>query len=395
MHVLQVKDFIDHINDTLRLSLAEADFAVEGEISDYRVSQNKWISFDLKDEESQAILKCFATVWQVKTPLEDGMKVQVKGVPKIYERYGQFKMNVSAVELVGEGALRRAYELIKKKLEVEGLFDPSRKRSLPRFPNKIGLITSRDAAAYGDFLQILNNRWGGVEVNHTHVQVQGRDAVSSILGAFNYFNGLDKKDRPDVLVLTRGGGGLEDLHAFNDEEVARAVFSSSIPVVCAVGHERDESLADFVADVRASTPSNAAERIVPNRSEIMYEIEMMSGRMEDQMLSQINAHEIELDSRVRTLLHFFERKSGEVRQVVSSLLVRSDAWVSRLRERIESRTRLIKSLDPKRVLERGYSLVTSKGKVVKKASQLDAGDKIKVQFAQGSADADVTKKYAS
>jgi len=395
MHVLQVKDFLELINETLRLSLTQADFMVEGEISDYRVSQNKWISFDLKDEENQAILKCFATVWQIKTPLEDGMKVQVKGVPKIYERYGQFKMNVSAVELVGEGALRRAYELLKKKLEAEGLFDPSRKRSLPRFPNRIGLITSRDAAAYGDFLHILNNRWGGVRVNHAHVQVQGRDAVPSILGAFKYFNGLAKKDQPDALVLTRGGGGLEDLHAFNDEDVARAVYASSIPVVCAVGHERDESLADFVADVRASTPSNAAERIVPNRSEAVYEIEMMSGRMEDQMLSQINAHEIELDSSVRTLLHFFERKSGEVRQVVSNLLVRSDAWVSRLRERIESRTRLIKSLDPKRVLERGYSLVTSSGKVVKDVKQLDAGDKIKVQFAKGSADADVTKKYAS
>lgn len=395
MHILQVHEFLDFVNDTLRENFGSGDFMVEGEISDYRVSQGKWISFDLKDEEADAVLKCFATTWQLKTPLESGMRVQVLGYPKIYERFGTFKMNVSGVQLVGEGALARAYELLKKKLEDEGLFDPARKRVLPRFPNRIGLITSRDAAAFGDFVRILNNRWGGIKVDHAHVHVQGREAVVDILGAFAYFNGLSKSDRPDVLVLTRGGGGLEDLHAFNDEEVARAVFKSKIPVVCAVGHERDESLCDFVADVRASTPSNAAERIVPNRTEVQYEIEMMSSRMSEFMLGKIGSQQTMVDNSIRTLMHFFDRQSGELNNLVSNLLVRSQSWVARIKEQIESRTRLIKNLDPKRILERGYGIVTSGGKVVKTAGQLDVGTSINVQLSKGSVDADVKKKYAN
>ncbi len=373
MNVLQVNEFLTLVNETLRLNIPSDQFVVEGEVSDYRVSQQKWISFDLKDEEADAVLKCFATVWQLKTPLEDGMRVRVAGYPKIYERFGTFKMNVTSAAPVGEGALRRAYELLKKKLHEEGLFDPERKRSLPRFPNKIGLITSRDAAAFGDFVRILNNRWSGVAVEHAHVHVQGREAVGEILGAFSHFDALPAKDRPDVIVLTRGGGGLEDLHAFNDEEVARAVFRSKVPVVCAVGHERDESLCDYVADVRASTPSNAAERIVPDRREVGYEIEMMQTRLVDHVQS-------ELDVRSN---------------MIENLMLRTESWLGRLREGLEYQVRILKSLDPQRVLARGYSIVSKAGKIVKDASKLDAGDKINVQLSKGSVDSEIIKKYAT
>ncbi|MFH1142567.1 MAG: exodeoxyribonuclease VII large subunit [Candidatus Uhrbacteria bacterium] len=369
MNTLQVHEFLILVNETLRLNIPSDQFVVEGEVSDYRVSQQKWISFDLKDEEADAVLKCFATVWQLKTPLEDGMRVQVAGYPKIYERFGTFKMNVTSAEPVGEGALRRAYELLKKKLLEEGLFDPARKRLLPRFVNKIGLITSRDAAAYGDFLQILNNRWGGVVIEHAHVHVQGREAVGEILGAFGYFDTLPVAERPDVIVLTRGGGGLEDLHAFNDEEVARALFRSKVPVVCAVGHERDESLCDFVADVRASTPSNAAERIVPDRREILYEIEMMQTRFQDRLQDELSLRS----------------------DLIENLMQRTESWLGRLREGLEYQVRILKSLDPQRVLARGYSIVTKAGKIVKDATKLDAGDKINVQLNKGSVDAEVSR----
>ncbi|OGL94370.1 exodeoxyribonuclease VII large subunit, partial [Candidatus Uhrbacteria bacterium RIFCSPLOWO2_12_FULL_47_9] len=241
--VLHVADYLALLNEVLHDRVPSNEILIEGEVSDYRVAQQKWVSFDLKDEKAEAVLKCFATVWQIGTPIEDGMRVHVKGFPKMYERFGTLKLNVQSIEPIGEGALKRAYDLLKKKLEVEGLFDVSRKRTLPRFPKKIGLITSRDAAAYGDFLRIVNNRWGGIEIDHAHVHVQGREAVPEILGAFRHFNALPLEERPDAIVLTRGGGGLEDLHAFNDEQVARAVYQSIIPVVVAVGHERDESLA--------------------------------------------------------------------------------------------------------------------------------------------------------
>ena len=366
---LQVNEFLTLVNETLRM-IPSQDFLVEGEVSDFRVAQGKWVSFDLKDEEEQAVLKCFMTVWQLKVELEDGMRVQVKGYPKVYERFGSFKMNIQDVELVGEGALRRAYELLKKKLETEGLFDLARKRSLPRFPERIGLVTSRDAAAYGDFVRILNNRWGGLKVDHMHVHVQGREAVREILGAFEHFNASTNK--PDVIVLTRGGGGLEDLHAFNDEQVARAVFQSKIPVVCAVGHERDESLCDFVADVRASTPSNAAERIVPSREEVLYEIETMSHRMMDQLHDRVGEYDAMIE-RVFQLTHWFEA----------------------LQEKVISYEKILRQVDPRRVLSRGYAIVRSGVDVLKDAMSLETGTQVGVQLAAGSFDAEVLKTYAS
>ena len=202
---------------------------IEGEIADYRVSQGKWINFVLKDEKADAAIACFATTFALHTPLADGMKVHVTGYPKVFERFGKLSLNVESVDLVGEGALAKAYAMLKEKLAAEGLFDVGRKRVIPRFPERIGLITSREAAAYGDFLRILGDRWGSVTVQHAAVHVQGQHAVTEILAAFAQFNAMPANERPDVLVLTRGGGSLEDLHAFNDEAVARAVFGCAIP----------------------------------------------------------------------------------------------------------------------------------------------------------------------
>ena len=389
--ILSVSDYLSLVNDVMQESIASQDLAVEGEVSDFRIAQQKWISFDLKDEKEQAVLKCFMTVWQLKIPLEDGMRVVVKGAPKIYERFGTFKMNVQSVELVGEGALRRAYELLKKKLTTEGLFDPSHKRPLPRFPERIGLVTSRDAAAFGDFVRILNNRWGGIAVDHYHVHVQGRLAVSEILRAFTYFNGLAEDQRPDVLVITRGGGGLEDLHAFNDEQVARAVFQSVIPVVCAVGHERDESLSDFVADVRSSTPSNAAERLVPNRSEFSRELDFVTQRLQERYKDGMREYALLVERSVNLMGVFLDREVQRIDLLKERLTDRAQQWLPAIHDRLESLARFLSQLDPKRVLARGYSIVTQKGKVLKDAKQLVRGEEVRVQLSQGVFDAEVLR----
>ena len=387
---ISVAQYLVLLNETLR-AFASPDIAIEGEVSDYRVSQQKWISFDLKDEKEEAVLKCFATVWQVRMPLENGMRVVVRGASRIYERYGQLKFSVQEVTPVGEGALRRAYELLKKQLEAEGLFDRARKRLLPRFPETIGLITSKEAAAYGDFLRILHNRWIGVRVLHTPVHVQGKEAVEDILRAFAYFNALDIKERPDVLVLTRGGGGLEDLHAFNDERVARAVFQSRIPVVCAVGHERDESLCDFVADVRASTPSNAAERVVPDREDVRREIEMMvreqTYRLEEtlQQGHRLADHVAQMAELILT------REHQRFVSAQERLHKTEERWMRALGDRLAQSLRLLQQVDPKRVLARGYSLVTHKGRVVTQAAQIAPGFEVGIQLAHGSFDAEVLR----
>ncbi len=263
--VYSVSEFNEFINGVL----AVHPVVVEGEISRFEIRQQRLIFFTLVDKKST--VDCFAMIWDIDAPLElctEGAMVRVYGVPGLYVKSGRFRINVKRLELAGEGALRRAYELLKARLAKEGLFDIARKRILPRYPRRIGLITSRDAAAYSDFLKILRERWGGLEILFINVAVQGVGAVPQIVRAIEAM----QRENIDVMVITRGGGSLEDLAAFNSEKVARAVFSSRIPVVVGVGHERDESLADFVADVRASTPSNAAELIVPHRREVRSEV---------------------------------------------------------------------------------------------------------------------------
>lgn len=380
---VSVSEYLELVNETLRM-IPSQDFIVEGEVSDFRIAQQKWVSFDLKDEENKSVLKCFMTVWQLKVPLEDGMRVHVQGQPKVYERFGSFKMNVQSVVPVGEGALRRAYELLKKKLDDEGLFDLSRKRELTRFPNKVGLITSSDAAAYGDFIRILNNRWGGVSVIHTHVHVQGKESVNDIVQAFQYFNLLSDSERPDVIVLTRGGGGLEDLHAFNDECVARAVFQSKIPVVCGVGHERDESLCDFVADVRASTPSNAAELIVPNRQDVQYEIQSMKSHMEGRITDQIMGHHNVIERAISLVGYILEREKDRLFILRSNLMQKSENWLITINKKVEFFAKVLRQLDPKRILARGYGIITKGAHIVKNISDLDMDAQVGVQLASGS-----------
>jgi exodeoxyribonuclease VII large subunit len=281
--------------------------------------------------------------------------------------------------------------MLKKKLEAEGLFDAARKRPLPKFPERIGLITSRDAAAYGDFLRILNNRWGGVEVLFYHVHVQGNLAVPEILGALSAFNASLPSDRPDVLVLTRGGGSLEDLHAFNDEAVARSVFQSKIPIVCGVGHERDESLCDFVADVRASTPSNAAERVVPSRHDVDYEVAMMARQIESRLMEAVQDSKLVIDRATRVVSFVLDRERQRFLVLGQRLRDTFSTWTNRLRDQVLAYDRLLRQLDPKRVLERGYSIVTVGGHVVTDASALPVGVEIGVQLARGQVEAEVVR----
>lgn len=386
--VLRVADYLGLVNSAL--AQMPVDVLIEGEVSDFRVSQQKWVTFVLKDEEQQAVLPCFMTTWQLHVPLEDGMRVRVVGAPKVTGRFGKFQLNVTDVQPVGEGALKRAYALLKKKLTDEGVFDFSRKRMIPRFPERIGLITSRDAAAYGDFLRILNNRWGGVEIRFAHVHVQGREAVPEILGAFAAFNRLPEAERPDMLALVRGGGGLEDLHAFNDEQVVRAVFQSKVPVIVGVGHERDESLCDFAADIRASTPSNAAERAVPNRTEVSYEIEAMVRHVDNRLSDTLAGLKQRLESGVNAMGFALENRRESVVRAARELVARAETWLPSVTTRVEAVRRVLASVDPARVLARGYALVRVKNRVVSDASMLDLGAEVDVQLAHGSFGARVT-----
>lgn len=389
--VLSVSQYLQLVNAVLREHVPSQELTVEGEISGYSVKDGKWIIFDLKDErDPKTKVACFSTTFKIHGTFENGMRVRVFGYPCV-KAWSTFQIDVQQMEAVGEGALKRAYELLKKKLEAEGLFDVGRKRALPRFPERIGLITSRDAAAYGDFLRILNNRWGGADVLFCNVHVQGKESVPEILGAFETFAALESSRRPDLLVLTRGGGSLEDLHAFNDERVARAVYASAIPVVCGVGHERDESLCDFVADVRASTPSNAAERVVPSRSDVAFELSMAVRRLDERLDAELSRRARVVDRATRAVAFVLDRERRRFFVLAERLPEAFARWKKALSDRVAGHERVLRQLDPKRVLSRGYAIVTVAGRVASDAASLEVGSEIGVQLGRGTLDAEVIR----
>lgn len=385
--VYSVSQFISEIN-----TIIVGQFIIEGEVSQFKVNQGKFAFFDLKD--ATGVLSCFMMLFKLKVPVEDGMKIRITGYPRVREQTGRFGFNVEQVELVGEGALKRAYELLKKKLQAEGLFDVARKRPVPRIPKRIGVIASDTSAAWGDFKRILTNRWGGIEVVIQNVLVQGPSAINDIVEAFREFN--NQAADFDVLVMIRGGGSLEDLAAFNSEEVARAVYGSRIPVVCGVGHERDESLADFVADVRASTPSNAAELVVPDKKDFIQELGFELEQME-RMLShdivvrkqQVSTLFYRMQSRLEAPLASVKRSINAFQQCGQIL----ERHVNRYKEYVSGAERLFKNVDPRRVLSRGYSLTrSSSGKIVRTADELDRGQTIVVELGRGSVTGQVIDK---
>ncbi|MCX6806271.1 MAG: exodeoxyribonuclease VII large subunit [Patescibacteria group bacterium] len=225
---ITVSEFNSLLNQSLNFAYPEV--VVEGDVSSYKINQSKWVFFDLKDEES--VVGCFMTVYQLKSEIEDGMVVRVKATPQL-TKWGKFSLTVKEVELAGEGSVKRAFELLKAKFEKEGLFLPERKRQLPEMPEKVLLITSKQAAAFNDFVSIIDDRWGGLEIDHIQVQVQGAVAAEQIVDAIEYANSCSEKY--EVLVIIRGGGSSEDLQAFNNEELVRAVYGSSIPTIVGIG----------------------------------------------------------------------------------------------------------------------------------------------------------------
>lgn len=330
--VLNVSDFIASINQTFEY--AYSSVGIEGEVMGFKVNQGKFVFFDIKDE--QGSIGCFMTVWQLRMPIEDGMKVIVTGMPKLTP-WGKFSITVQAVRPSGEGNLKKSFELLKSKLNKEGLFAPDRKRTLPHIPQHIAVISSTQAAGYADFIKILNERWSGVRVDVAHVQVQGADSADQIIRALQYFNALS--DLPEVLVIVRGGGSADDLSTFNDEQLVRSVASSRIPVLTGIGHEIDESLVDLAADVRASTPSNAAQIVVPDKKEIIRRVNNGLKGITTHVLQKISSDEQNVD---RQILRAIEAAEGSIERYSQN--------TSRLSD-------ILSAYDPIKVLARGYAVV--------------------------------------
>lgn len=386
MKVLQVSEYLEIVNGVLRETLGGEVLAVEGEVSGYRVNQGQWVTFDLKDEK--ALVNVFIPAWQLNVPLEDGAKVRVFGVPRIYPKYGKFSVSADRIELAGEGALKKALAALRLRLEKEGLFEAARKRPLPRFPKRIALVASRESAAYGDFIRILNERWGGLEIDLYHVLVQGEKAPQDIVNAI----GQAQEEAYDALVMTRGGGSLEELMAFNDERVVRAIHASRIPTMVAIGHERDLTLAEEAADVRGSTPTDCARRLVPDRRDVLFELANSVQGIEGALRQELDEGQSILDRVFTAPAMWIAGRQAELAAVTSGISGKIDVWLKDLAGELVNQTRLLQSLDPKGVLQRGYAILKdSRGKSLVSAAQLKVGQEVAVVLRDGEAGATVTR----
>lgn len=363
---LSVSDFVALLNQSLEYAFAGV--VITGELANLRVSKNRWLYFDLKDELST--VKFFGTVYMLPGPLEDGMLLRVRGTPRLHNLYG-FSVNVASIQLAGEGTIKRAAALLEAKLRAEGLFDPGRKRSLPYPLRRLGLITSSQASAYADFMKIINARWGGIDIQFINVQVQGEAAPGQITAAIEQFN--SEAEPPEVLVLIRGGGSPEDLAAFSSEPVTRAVAASRVPTLVAIGHETDVSLAELAADQRASTPSNAAELLVPDR---------------EHQLQSLPSYVNQMGQCLKARLKDARRDTKEALQKLTKDM---ENILQLRRQALTRHHHLLAALSPEAILKRGYAVVRLNKQLVRSVRQLAADAIVEVQLSSGDFSATVTE----
>lgn len=320
------------INNTL--AMATPVMSIVGEVANFKVSKGLWVHFDIKEADQS--LDCFTTIHRLGTVLSDGMKVMVVANPKL-NKWSKLSLNIQSVQPIGEGSIKKAFEMLRKKLAAEGLFDESRKRPLPEFVRSIGVVSSTEAAGYKDFIKIINSRMGGLDIQTISTLVQGVQAPEQIVWAIRQFNELSNP--PEVIAILRGGGSRDDLVAFDDERVVRAIASSRIPVITGIGHEIDVTLADMVADVRASTPSHAAEILVPNRREIIDQVDTMLGRMVDGLRADLRRKTDRLDHAMR-MIHQGANRQQQI-----------------LDQKMRAVDTMLAAINPRTVLNRGYALI--------------------------------------
>lgn len=435
---------VSQLNDNIKYLLEETFdlLRVEGEISNLRRPQSGHLYFTLKDEKSQIKAVFFRQyggyVKRNNFELEEGLKVLCRARLNVYLPRGEYQLVVESVEPLGVGALQKAFEQLKAKLFSEGLFDECHKKSLPFLPEKIGVITSSSGAVIRDILNITKRRFPTTDILIAPVRVQGSEAVADIMQALR---NLHSYGNIDVIIIARGGGSLEDLAPFNDESLARAVFSSSIPIISAVGHETDFTICDFVADLRAPTPSAAAELVVPRRLDLIANIDRLRQRMASGICRHLEFNrdqlvglqdrlkdprrfvvnlKIKLDDLKERLASAFDHErqllNNEIKQLELRLRHRSPAAkiserkiflnniqknlqsnfsfrLSACKETLRKNSAILESLSPLAVLQRGYSITThiASGKIIRQTDGLTIGEDVNVRLARGHFNAKIEK----
>ena len=387
LSVTELNSYIKNLVDGDELLM---DVCVRGELSNYKIYPSGHHYFTLKDAESS--LRCVMfkySAMKLRFRPENGMGVTAFGRVSVYLRDGAYQLSCTSLMPEGMGDLQVAFEQMKAKLSAEGLFDPAHKKPLPPFPEKIAIITSSAGAAVHDMIRILGHRWPMTKVILLPVRVQGVEAPAEIAGAIRYANAFQIAD---LIITGRGGGSLEDLWAFNDERVARAIYASGIPVISAVGHEPDVTISDYVADRRASTPSNAAEIAVPDWHEMQDALQSYEIRSRQAMEKSLKSLSQRLDAlkNKRVLTDpgvYLDNRRMDMDRARDRLLAASERQLAAKRQSFVKLGAALDAMSPLRVLSRGYTVSSDReGKVLKSVRDLRAGQEISVRFSDGLAD---------
>ena len=392
--VLSISQINEYIRAYMDADPLLASVCVRGEISNYKRYPSGHHYFTLKDDNSA--LKCVmfkSSAIRLRFEPTNGMKIIAFGRIAVYPRDGAYQLYCTAMSPDGVGDLHAAFEQLKVKLEAKGLFDPSHKKRIPRFPHTIGIVTSSAGAAVHDILRILNKRWPIVKVRLLPVRVQGVEAPGEIVAAIQYANA---HKLADVLIVGRGGGSIEDLWAFNDERVAYAIYNSQIPVISAVGHEPDVTISDYVADLCAATPSNAAELAVPDQNNIRQYLDQTTSTITSALSKQIKTIRFHLNTLGKSAVlqspqGYLEQKRIRLQVVRQQLFASAQKQLEKRRQNYIHFASALDAMSPLKVLSRGYAMVTDSqdATVIKSTSQLRVDSHIEISFSDGQCTARV------
>ena len=382
--VTQINTYIQSMMDSDRLL---SGLCIRGEISNYKVYPSGHHYFSLKD--ATGALRCVmfkSSAIRLRFRPENGMKVLALGKISVFPRDGAYQLYCTNLTPDGVGDLHVAFEQLKAKLQAEGLFDPSHKKPLPRYPGTIAIITSSAGAAVHDMLRILRKRYPLTKVLLLPVRVQGVEAPPEIVGAIRYAN---RWKLGDVLITGRGGGSMEDLWAFNDERVARAIYASEIPVISAVGHEPDVTISDYVADLRAATPSNAAELAVPDREELIRQLRSMASAMGAHLAKQVKVNRQRLSTLaaarpLQSPTAYLDERRLLLDSIQRRLCAAQQQALAKNRQRCVRLTAALDAMSPLKVLTRGYAMAqTEGGQLLRQVEQVRSGDRFTLQLSDG------------
>lgn len=395
-NVLSISQLNEYIRGKLDVDPLLTAIAVRGEISNYKVYPSGHHYFTLKDETSS--LKCVmfkGSAMRLRFRPANGVKVIAMGRITVYPRDGVYQLYCTAMAMDGIGDLYAAFEELKAKLAAQGLFNPAHKKPIPKYPKVIGIVTSSAGAAIHDMLRILRKRYPLAAVRLLPVRVQGVEAPGEICSAIRYANYYQLCD---LLIVGRGGGSIEDLWAFNDEQVAHAIFESQIPVISAVGHEPDVTISDYVADLRAATPSNAAELAVPDQDALRQQLDSMSAAMTVSLKRQLNTARQHLNilSQSPALLSptgYLDQKKKSLELIQNRMLTCQSRIVDRKRQQFIGLTSKLDAMSPLKVLTRGYAITkTEDGQILSSVQQVNLDDTIHVTLSDGTLSAVVTNR---